>query len=905
MRHACQWNRFAALILMGLFCAAPLWPVHAADAPAHEAPMASSPVLHDGVLRATLANGLKVVIVRNPLAPVVTTSVNYLVGSVQSPAGLPGTAHALEHMMFRGSPGLSAQQLSNIGSMMGGHYNANTREHLTQYYYTVPAEDLDVALHVEAARMKAINASPDDWKKERGAIEQEVSRDMSSPDYKVYEEVRARLFAGTPYAHTALGTRESFDKTDAAVLQKFHDEWYAPNNAILLVVGDVEPRAALKKIEAIFGALPAKPLPVRPAIALQPVTPASFTVESDQPYTLVYLAMRVPGLHDADYPALSLLADVMQSHRFALYDMVASGKALATFYEYMPLSQAGLALIGAAVPAGTDPKAVEAEIRAVLAKTVKDGVPADLVAAAKLQEKRGAAQRSNSIEDMASDWADAVALDGLPSPDEDLVRLEKVSPTDVNRVAAAHLDVSKAISVVLVPKPGTKPSSGGAGAGGETIALGESGPVSLPHWAAKAMTRLDVPKLNLQPHVSTLPNGLTLIVQPVASSKTVALYGVVRHNSALQEPKGKDGVTMLSGALMSYGTDSLDRLAFQREVDQIGASVHAGLGFSARAMPKDFDRAVALLADNQLHPAFPDSVIKALEPQYAQFVESSRQSPDYLTSRTLNMALYPKDDPSLRETTGATLSALERQDLVNYYRAVMRPDMTAIVVIGDITPVKARSIVEKYFGGWRAEGPKPVVDLPAVPDNHASSFTVPNPSRVQNDVTLAQTLSLQRTNPDYYALQLGNAVLGGGIFSARLYNDLRVNTGLVYTVSSYLSAARNRASYVVHYGSDPDNVGKANAIVIRDIKAMQDTPVPDDTLRTAKAYILRQLPLDQASLDGIADGYLSRFNLGLPYNEPDHAADRIAALTPAEVQTAFKKWLRPDDLVRASQGPAQ
>src|SRR5438552_16199378 len=151
-----------------------------------------------GVWRATLPNGLKVVIVRNTLAPVVATSVNYLVGSDEAPPGFPGTAHAEEHMMFRGSPGLPADQLANIGNVMGGNFNANTRESLTQYLFTVPAEDLDVALHIEAIRMEAVLESADDWKQERGAIEQEVAQDLSNPSYILYSKIRKAMFADTP-----------------------------------------------------------------------------------------------------------------------------------------------------------------------------------------------------------------------------------------------------------------------------------------------------------------------------------------------------------------------------------------------------------------------------------------------------------------------------------------------------------------------------------------------------------------------------------------------------------------------------------------------------------------------------------------------------------------------------------
>ncbi len=172
-------------------------------APRHAAPA------DPNVLRATLPNGLRVVIVRNRLAPVVSTAVNYLAGGDETPKGFPGTAHAQEHMMFRGSPGLTADQLANIGSVMGGNFNANTRESITQYLFTVPSEDLDVALRIEAVRMQGVLDSKEDWDKERGAIEQEVAQDFSNPSYLLFEKLRTKLFAGTPYEHVALGTRRA------------------------------------------------------------------------------------------------------------------------------------------------------------------------------------------------------------------------------------------------------------------------------------------------------------------------------------------------------------------------------------------------------------------------------------------------------------------------------------------------------------------------------------------------------------------------------------------------------------------------------------------------------------------------------------------------------------------------
>jgi zinc protease len=149
----------------------------------------------DGVLRATLSNGLRVVVVPDRLAPVVTTELNYLAGSNDAPAGFPGTAHALEHMMFRGSDGLDKDQLSELGALLGGIYNASTTETVTQFTYTVPADNLDVALRIEALRMRGLSLRQADWEKERGAIEQEVSRDKSSPFYNFMAQAQAILLS--------------------------------------------------------------------------------------------------------------------------------------------------------------------------------------------------------------------------------------------------------------------------------------------------------------------------------------------------------------------------------------------------------------------------------------------------------------------------------------------------------------------------------------------------------------------------------------------------------------------------------------------------------------------------------------------------------------------------------------
>ena len=240
---------------------------------------------------------------------------------------------------------------------------------------------------------------------------------------------------------------------------------------------------------------------------------------------------------------------------------------------------------------------------------------------------------------------------------------------------------------------------------------------------------------------------------------------------------------------------------------------------------------------------------------------------------------------------------------MHYYKKVFRPDLTTIVVIGNVTPAQARAEIEKYFGGWQASGPVPPTDLPVAPPNAPSAIAVPDDSRVQDNVVLAQDMALNRSDPDYYALELGNAVLGGGFYSTRLSIDLRKNSGLVYSVSSQLQSGRTRSAYLVSYACDPPNVGKAAGIVASELRKIQSAAVGDDELGRAKELLLRRIPLGEASIDDIARGFLDRAELNLPLDEPTLAAQKYIALNPAAVQAAFQKWIRPADLVRVSQGP--
>ncbi len=858
----------------------------------------------DDVVRATLPNGLRVVIVPNRLAPVVTTEVTYLVGAVDSPDGFPGTAHAQEHMMFRGHPGLSSDQFAAISAALGGDSNAGTSQVATGYHLTVPSDALDVALRMESIRMRGVLDREEDWVKERGAIEQEVARDLSDPQYSFYVRLLEAIYPGTPYDHTGLGTRESFQKTTGGMLKKFYRDWYAPNNAILVIAGDVDPERTLREVKRLFGPIPKRVLPPRRRFEIGPLRPRRIAMDTDLPTGRAIVAYRLPGFESPDFAAGTILADVLDSKRGELYAIVPQGKALSADFNADVLPKSGFGYAEASFPRGGDGEALIARLKQIVAGYVKDGIPADLVESAKRHELAQAGFMKNSVAGLAFEWSQALAVEGRNSPDDDIESIRKVTVEDVNRVARSYLVNESAVTALLTPRESGKPVPAAGVGGAESFVPQRTKDVKIPAWAKRVVESPGVPASRIKPYDAMLANGLRLIVQPETISPTVTLAGRIRNDANVQAPKGQEGVDRVLDGLLPYGSKSLDRVAFQKALDDIGAEAAAGTNFSLRVLAEQFDRGAQLLADNMLHPALPEDAFPVVRDETAASVEGEIRTPSYRARRALKTGLFPKTDPSLRQATGETLASLSIGDVRSYYEKTFRPDLTTIVVVGQVTPEQARTAIEKYFGDWKAAGPKPETDLPAVPPNKPSAFEVPNVVRVQVDATLAETVGITRFDPDYYPLQVGTNVLAGAFYATRFYRHLREETGLVYYVGARLNAGRTRSVFSVNFACEPENVSKARDMVVRDLEAIRTQPVSPSELRQAKTILLRRITLSESSTDSIA-GMLSQLSTqGLPLDEPVRAAMRYLKITAPEVQGAFFKWIRPADIVQVTEGPS-
>jgi len=891
---------FALGILLGLGLACGgVQAAFAADAPTASATQDSN------VTRVTLDNGLRVVIVRDTLAPMVTTQITYLAGSYEAPKGYPGTAHALEHMMFRNSTGLTGAQLNEMTGKMGADNNAFTTNDATQYFFVAPSQYLDMLLHIEAIRMRGAQLTDADWKLEKGAIEQEVSRDISDPGYLAFEQAERTLYAGTGYAEDALGSRPTFDKTTGKILQGFYNDWYQPNNAILVIAGDVDAQATLAKVKDLFGSIPKGNVPERTPIKLESFKPQTIAKTTPDATGSVQYLFRTPGQQSKDYAALQVLMDVLDNSRSTLSDLAAQGKVLSADAGVQPFVHGGIGTIEVGFPKGGDAKQAQGHLDGVIAGVLKNGVSAELVEAAKRQEKAQFEFAKNSPMELAEAWSQALAWQGLNSPQEGLDQILAVTPQDVDRVAREYLKPEHRITVVLTPNPNGKrpPDSNGFG-GTESFASNDKLDAPLPEWAEKQLATLQMPHWTLDPVKMTLANGITLIVQPTHVSKTITVVGRVDSNEDLQAPKDQEGVGKLLASLFDYGTTTLDRSAFHKALDDIAASESGGSTFSLAVPAENFDKGLQLLADNELHPALPQTAFTVRQQTLSRTLAGELQSPRYKMMRALMKGLLPAGDPGLREATPKTVDALTLSDVKGYFSKVYRPDMTTIVVVGDVTPQLAKAEVEKYFGAWKAAGPKPDVVPKPVASNPASYTVVPNAYASQDQVLLGQMLDLNIHNPDRYALQLGNEVLGGNGFASRLMVDIRVNHGYAYGAGSGLSFDRSRSIFYVQYGSDPDKVKPVDGLIVKNIDAMRGMPVMPDELTNAKQARIRSIPLGVSSVNKIARSLLEWSINGEPLDEPMVAAKHYLDLSATQVQDTFKKYVDPAHLVQVVQGPA-
>ncbi len=853
------------------------------------------------VTRATLPNGLRIVVLRDRLAPVVTTWLNLEAGSDDE--AFTGLAHAQEHMFYRGSKTLGGAAADEIAGFTGDQDNADTQAQITQYFHLVPAPDLALALQLDASRFTGILDAQSDWNEERGAILQEVTRDDGDANNRLTTKILAHVLAGTPYADDGLGTIRSFTKQiEAPQLHAFYDTWYHPNDAIYVIAGNVDPQATIAAVRRYLGPIPAANLPAHTFGHLAPLRPATFSDTSDQSNVEAEIAYRYPGYRDASYAASVILADVLNSQRGTLFGLVAAGKAQAVEADASEWPTAGLLQIVSRVAIGTKPQVAIADLETVIANDRAHGVPPALVTAAKERERERVRTAASNVLELASTWSETLATEGR-TPQEDAALIAAVTPADVDAVARIYLQPSTVTVAYAIPK------NGGAEARGATAAIDENAKkpsptvVRLPAWAETALHHLAPPERTIAPTTFVLGNGLHVVVQPERASPSVAVNGTVLHDPGLEEPALQTGVQSVLDALLPYGTTTSSRDAYVARLDAISATVKNGFDFTLDVPSSRFERGMALLAEDELHPALDAKSFAIVKASRVAALAGDANNPDHLAQIASADDLYPAGDPERRFATERSVDALTLAGVRAAYALAFRPDLATISIVGDVTPAGARRIAQRYFGGWRAAGARPDVFPMPVRNNAAARVDIPATGRIQDTVHLAQTVPLGLADPDVAPLQVANTVLSGD-FSSLLIRDMRVTTGYVYFVGTNLNRGHARSTFDVRYGCAPENFAKAESVLERVLVRLQTTTLDPERVLRAKSRLLSTVALEAASYDGLAARLTVNVAHGFPATYDDTLAARELAATPQEIRVAMARWIRPHAFVRTIEGPA-
>lgn len=811
--------------------------------------------------------------------------------------------------MFRGTTHLSTSELGTVATALGGDFNAATTDTTTHYQFTVPAADIDAVLRIESDRMRDVLDAQSQWQNERGAIEQEVLRDESEPGGDFFRDVQLLAYAHTPYGHEGVGTRAAFDRLTGPRIKAFYRRWYAPNNAVLVVAGDVDPARTLEAIRRRFESIPRRPVPAHAVAHLKPLARTVLARSTTLVYPLAAVGYRLPGVNSVDFLPSFVLQGVLDSERGSLRGLVDSGDALDAQWISLPyVDEAQIGLATAALQPGADPLHAVGLLEKLLGAYARDGVPRELFETTKRKLISGQEESRNSIAALASDWATTIAVDREPSIAREQQLIANVTLADVNRVAKRYLNDRQAIVGALTPSASASQNAAAApAANGPEKPLAAQPPVThLPDWASQLVSRIAVPPANRHPSQMTLSNGVKLIVQPESISDSIFLFGSVKSNSTLQEPVGQEGISLVLNAMFDYGTKSQDRLTFARAQDDADTEVSGGAGFGFQTTSRSFDRAVALLAQAELTPRLDEPTFELARQRAAQELQTALNGSSATAERGAAKYLLPPGDPELREPTVNGLERLTLDDVKAFYAKTIRPDLATIVVVGNVKPQVVEAALEREFGGWHATGPRPDLTLPPLPVNPPGDVHLTLPVG-QDSVTFRQIVDVARGTPQMYPLLLGNAIMGGGSLGpeqSRLFRDLRQNAGLVYTISSQLAPRRGRYQLSIEFACLPSNAGRIAALIDGEIRRMQTEPVGAFELSLAKASTVRRTVIADSSVNSIGQTLLDEASNGYPFDETQNDARKFLETDARAIEAAFASLIHPENFVRIIEGPA-
>jgi zinc protease len=899
-----------------------------APAPAPARPASSAPGLDARDVRTwKLGNGLKVLFLAKHDAPVATVQIFYHVGSKDEHVGNRGVAHMFEHMMFKGSAHVPPEEHARLLKEVGGQVNAFTTEDVTVYHQTVPPSYVDFALELEAERMRNLRLFPSTVDSERKVVEEEKRlRIDNNPVGQAIEAFRALAYTVHPYRWTAAGTLEDLDHVTPADCQAFYDTFYRPDNATLVVVGDLDEAAVRASIERHFGGLAAGP-PVPRAYPVEPAqtTARTTTLVRDVNLPVIATGFHIPAASHPDVPALEVLATILSTgessrlnQRLVRHDKLAV--AAGGVAEVM--EQPGLFIVYAAHLPTPEPGRAQDRIRGALldeiARVRTKRVGAAELAKARNQLAAGHVFGLESCEGIARELGLAELVRGDWRRFLDATRAyARVTADDVQRVARTYLVESNSTTVMLrAPEPSAEgaaapastptPTSAPAAPAAARPGARAVADAAAHFWSGRtdlivAPAPPQAVELAMPPVArSTLPNGLELLMVPRTTLPIVSLSVAIKAGDFDESRDVNQGAADFTAAMLRKGTRGRTADDISRTIDSVGGALDAASGpehsvLTCSVLAKDADLCVQLLADLLVRPTFPVNEMPEIRDQMLASLAARADDPHELASEQLDSMIFGPDHPAGWFLLPRHVQKLTRDDLRRFWETYYRPNNAIVAVAGAVDVGTMKAHLARAFAGWKAAAIPPRPD-PRIPEARGAHLLLVDKPDLTQATLLLGHVGIRHADPAWYAATLVNYVLGGSDFSSRLMTEVRTKRGLTYGVGSSFGESLTTGAFRVSAATRNASAVEALRISVDEIRRMQAEGPTATELAKAKGYFAGSTPLALESAAGLSSALVAAELHGLPSSYVAHLASSLAAVTEEQARAAARRFLRPDAL---------
>ncbi len=808
-----------------------------------------------------LDNGLRVITLEDFSCPIVAVQVWYHVGSKDEQADRQGFAHMFEHMMFRGTDRLGPTDHFDFIRRVGGSCNGYTSFDQTVYVERIPANQLELALWMEAERMSFLKIDQESFDTERKVVEEERRLMLNQPYGTVVDKVLPELFPGHPYRWFILGNIAHLRASSVAELRDFWKRHYTPNNATLVIVGAVKHDEAQELAKSYFGWIPRyEDPPPTVAPALQAIQARTVSIkEQNAPAPAVGVLFRtVPLAHDDRIP-LELLATILGGGNSSrLYRELVAEKqlAVAAMAIDIELEDDGVLIAGAVLPpmgAQLD-KALEA-IKSQIERLREETVSEKELIKARNRMLKSLVTSNLHITSKARLLGSAAVIEGdVSRVNQILERMRRVTKEDLQRVARKYLTPERSLTITIernlmgsllgkLFKQKSSEENAPITAEPEKVAVppGRDGLKRPEDYPEKApLAEVLPPKVTPKFSTRKLANGLKVIV---VENHEVPFVSVQLGLRAGAWTESKPGVASMTMSMLTKGTakHSEGELAEELETYAISLSGSGGMNncsVRANCLSQRVERMMKLLGEVALEPTFPEEEFKKLHKQTRTGLVIAAETPSYLASRELKRRVYG-EHPYARNTSGEIedLDRLKVADLKGWWSKFARPDMAALIFAGDIDQAQAMELAKRTFGQWRVPGKRPEVKLPKPPKPSATHiYLVDRPGTLQAQIRLGQ-LAIARKHPRYFTTKVVNGYFGQG-FGSRLNKTVRVQKGLTYGIWGGYSASRFAGRFSISTFSKTASTAEAVRAVLEEIKRLKKEGPSDDELEKVRSSIL-------------------------------------------------------------------